>query len=83
MKVKLRVRPECTDRRSVDLHLRAASIEEKRFAYRVARNPTEQDRVQREQAREFDLKYVDDPEPYGTWDEVAANEAGIPRSGPI
>lgn len=28
-------------------------------------------------------KYVDDPEQHRTWDEVAANEAGIPRSGPI
>lgn len=30
-----------------------------------------------------DLKYVDDPEPVSTWDEDAANDAGMDRFRPL
>lgn len=36
------------DRRSEDLHARGASIEQKRFAFRVARNRKERGRIDRE-----------------------------------
>jgi hypothetical protein len=81
MKVKLRVRPDCVDRRTVDLHLRADSIEEKRFALRVARNPTERERIEREP---HEIKYVDDPEPdLQSWDQIQADEAGMDRFRPL
>lgn len=31
----------------------------------------------------WEVKYVDDPERFATWDEIQADEAGMPQFGPI